>query len=51
MNTRINYLYRDADNYKMPNSCVVIGEISEVQIAEVICFHLAYKMDCLPASL
>ena len=36
MNTRINYLYRDADNYKMPNSCVVIGEISEVQIAEVI---------------
>ena len=36
MNTRINYLYRDADNYKMPNSCVVIGEISEAQIAEVI---------------
>lgn len=36
MNTKLNYLYRDADNYKMPNSCVVIGEISEAQIAEVI---------------
>ena len=33
MNTKLNYLYRDADNYKMPNSCVVIGEISEAQIA------------------
>lgn len=31
MNTRILYLYRDADNYKVPNSCVVEGEVTEDQ--------------------
>lgn len=31
MNTRILYLYRDADNYKILNSCVVEGEITEEQ--------------------
>lgn len=36
MNTRINYLYRDADNYKMPNSCVVSGKISQDQIDTII---------------
>jgi len=36
MNTRINYLYRDADNYKMPNSCVVAGKITPEQIAAII---------------
>ena len=30
-NTRIDYLYRDADNYKMPNSAVVKGLLSEDQ--------------------
>ena len=30
-NTRIDYLYRDADNYKMPNSVVVKGLLSEDQ--------------------
>lgn len=29
MNTRINYQYRDAANYKVPNEAVVAGEISE----------------------
>ena len=27
MNTRIEYLYRDADNYKVRNTAVVSGEI------------------------
>ena len=31
MNTRILYLYRDADNYKVLNSCVVKGEVTEEQ--------------------
>lgn len=31
MNTRISYLYRDADNYKVLNSCVVEGEVTEEQ--------------------
>ena len=22
INTQIDYLYRDADNYKMPNTCI-----------------------------
>lgn len=30
-NTAIYYLYRDASNYKMPNSCVVAGTLSEQQ--------------------
>lgn len=29
MNTRINYLYRDASNYKVLNSAVIRGELSE----------------------
>lgn len=36
VNTQINYLYRDADNYKVWNSCVVSGAISEAQVAEII---------------
>ena len=36
INTRISYLYRDADNYKMQNSCVIMGVITEAQIAEII---------------
>lgn len=28
MNTRIHYLYRDADNYKVQNECVILGEMS-----------------------
>lgn len=31
MNTKIEYLYRDADNYKMWNSVVVRGEITDKQ--------------------
>lgn len=29
MNTRINYLYRDASNYKVLNTAVIRGELSE----------------------
>lgn len=36
INTQINYLYRDADNYKVWNSCVVLGVINEAQVAEII---------------
>ena len=31
MNTKINYLYRDADNYKVRNECVIHGEMTEEQ--------------------
>ena len=30
-NTRINYLYRDAHNYKMRNSCVINGRLTNEQ--------------------
>lgn len=36
MNTKINYLYRDADNYKVHNECVVQGTISAEQIAVIL---------------
>ena len=36
MNTKINYLYRDADNYKMHNSCVISGQITPEQVASII---------------
>lgn len=36
MNTKINYLYRDADNYKVHNECVVQGTISAEQVAVVL---------------
>lgn len=35
-NTRINYLYRDADNYKVHNECVITGEITQEQIDTII---------------
>ena len=35
-NTKINYLYRDADNYKMQNECVIKGEITPEQIAVIL---------------
>ena len=36
MNTKIEYLYRDASNYKVWNECVIRGEISEEQIETII---------------
>lgn len=36
MNTKIEYLYRDADNYKVQNACVVMGEITDQQKAAII---------------
>lgn len=35
-NTRIYYLYRDADNYKVPNECVVQGVLSNEQKAVIM---------------
>ena len=31
MNTEISYLYRDADNYKMHNKCVIAGTLTTEQ--------------------
>ena len=31
MNTKISYLYRDADNYKMRNECVITGTLTAEQ--------------------
>lgn len=36
MNTKISYLYRDADNYKVHNECIVRGKISEKQIKKIL---------------
>lgn len=36
MNTKVEYLYRDANNYKVWNKCVIRGEISEEQIETII---------------
>lgn len=36
MNTKISYLYRDADNYKSYNECVVPGIITEAQQKRIL---------------
>ena len=36
MNTKISYLYRDADNYKVYNECIVQGEISEEKNKQIL---------------
>lgn len=36
MNTKIKYLYRDADNYKQHNEEIIAGTITEEQIQEII---------------
>lgn len=36
MNTKINYLYRDADNYKVHNECVIRGEMTDEQEMRII---------------
>lgn len=36
MNTRIEYLYRDSENNKVRNMCVIYGEISEQQKQTII---------------
>lgn len=36
MNTKIDYLYRDASNYKVWNSCVISGELSSSNIDEIM---------------
>ena len=37
MNTRICYLYRDSDNYKVHNMCVIHGELTDSQIVLITC--------------
>lgn len=34
-NTEVGYLYRDADNYKIWNTCVVKGTLTEAEQAEI----------------
>ena len=36
MNTKIGYLYRDADNYKMWNECVVEGTLTQEQKQKIL---------------
>ena len=36
MNTKIHYLYRDADNYKVHNSCVIKGVLTPEQINVIL---------------
>lgn len=36
MNTRIEYLYRDGSNYKIPNQQIVEGTLTDRQIKEII---------------
>lgn len=35
MNTKISYLYRDADNYKKVNKCVIVGTLTTEQICTI----------------
>ena len=35
MNTKISYLYRDADNYKKVNECVIAGTLTTEQICTI----------------
>ncbi len=36
MNTKIRYLYRDANNYKVPNECVIIGTLTKEQAGRIL---------------
>lgn len=36
MNTKISYLYRDADNYKQYNECIIAGTLSAKQIRAIL---------------
>ena len=36
MNTKISYLYRDADNYKQYNECIIAGALSAKQICTIL---------------
>ena len=36
MNTKISYLYRDADNYKRYNECIIAGALSAKQIRAIL---------------
>ena len=38
MNTKISYLYRDADNYKMHNKCVIAGTLTTEQARKMLDF-------------
>lgn len=42
MNTRINYLYRDASNYKLYGSVIIPREITRQQIQEIMKYCLPF---------
>lgn len=42
-NTRIDFLYRDASNYKVYNTCVVKGALSEEQIETIMRHTIDYN--------
>lgn len=42
MNTKIEYLYRDADNYKVYNSCIIRGSLTQEQREAIL--------DCLDSG-
>lgn len=46
-NTKITYLYRDADNYKVLNTAIVSGELTHKEIEE-ICAALEDKQYFIP---
>lgn len=50
MNTLIQYLYRDAENNKVHNACVVEGDITDEEI-EDICGSLKYGELFIPEDV
>ena len=51
MNTRINYLYRDAANFKVPNTAVVSGEISSEDWKYIIGYCVESGEDFIPGKV
>ena len=51
MNTRIEYLYRDADNYKVRNTAVVSGEISAEEQAYIFANCLDEENAFIPSKV
>lgn len=52
MNTRICYLYRDSDNYKVHNMCVIHGELTDSQIDQILeCCDIRACISGSPAGI
>ena len=50
MNTRVEYLYRDADNYKVYNVCVISGMLTQEQ-RQAICGCLDMGEFFIPSAV